>query len=211
MNVNLHRAGALRGSALIIVLWICLGLVSIALYFAQSMSFEIRAADNRVAAVQSEQAIAGALRYATNILINLQTPGLLPDETSYERERVMVDEASFWFIGRSDQQTALDQPWFSFVDEGSKLDLNTATVEMLELLPRMTPQLAGAIVDWRDANSTVSDGGGAEDETYQRLSPPYRCKNAPFESIDELRLVDGMDLELLYGDDANLNGALDPN
>jgi len=215
VKLNFHGIGgrgyAVGGSALVIVLWICLGLVSIALYFAQSMSFEIRAADNRVAGVQAEQAIAGALRYATNILLNLQTPGLLPDEASYERERVALGESSFWFIGRSDQQTALDEPWFGIVDEGSKLDLNTATVEMLELLPRMTPQLAGAIVDWRDANSTVSESGGAEDETYQRLSPPYRCKNAPFESVDELRLVDGMDWEILYGDDANLNGALDPN
>ena len=199
-----------RGSALIIVLWICFGLVSIALYFAHSMSFEMRASDNRVSALQAGQAIAGAARYASNILVNLQTPGLLPDENSYQRERVAVGDADFWFIGRSDQQTALDEPWFGFVDEGSKLDLNTATIGMLELLPRMTPELAAAIVDWRDANSTVSDGG-AEDETYQRLNPPYRCKNAPFESIDELRLVHGMTREILYGDDGNLNGALDPN
>ena len=211
MRLNLHRDGRVEGgSALIIVLWVCLGIVSIALYFAQSMTFEIRAADNRLAAVQAEQAIAGAARYASNILVNLQTPGLLPDENSYEHELVSVDEATFWFIGRSDQQLALDQPWFGFVDEGSKLNLNTATAEMLELLPRMTPQLAAAIVDWRDSNSTISDGG-AEEETYQRLNPPYRCKNAPFESIDELRLVYGMDTEILYGDDANLNGALDPN
>ena len=199
-----------RGSALIIVLWVCLGLVSIALYFAHSMSFEVRAADNRLSGLQAEQAIAGAARYASNILYNLQTPGLIPDENSYQRERVAVGEASFWFVGRSDQQTALDEPWFGFVDEASKLNLNTATAAMLELLPHMTPELAAAIIDWRDSNSTVSDGG-AEDETYQRLTPPYRCKNANFESVDELRLVHGMDTEILYGDDANMNGALDPN
>ena len=205
-----RRLQSERGSALIIVLWICLGLVSIALYFAQSMTHEIRAADNRVSGLQAEQAIAGAARYASNVLANLQTPGLIPDEKSYERENVAVGDASFWFIGRSDQQTALDEPWFGFVDEASKLNLNTATLTMLEALPRMTPQLAAAIIDWRDSNSTVSDNG-AEDETYQRLNPPYRCKNAPFESVDELRLVYGMDMEILYGEDANLNGALDPN
>ena len=199
-----------RGSALIIVLWICLGLVSIALYFAQSMTHEIRAADNRVSGLQAEQAIAGAARYASNVLANLQTPGLIPDENSYERERVSVGDASFWFIGRSDQQTALDEPWFGFVDEASKLNLNTATLAMLEALPRMTPELAAAIIDWRDSNTSITDGG-AEDETYQRLNPPYRCKSAPFESIDELRLVYGMDTEILYGDDGNMNGALDPN
>ncbi|MEY4387254.1 MAG: hypothetical protein RLY20_2537 [Verrucomicrobiota bacterium] len=199
-----------HGSALIIVLWVCLGIVSVALYFANSMSFEIRSADNRVSALQAEQAIAGAARYASNILYNLQTPGLIPDENSYERDGVALADARFWFIGRSDQQTAIEEPWFGLVDESSKLNLNTATATMLQSLPRMTPQLAAAIIDWRDSNSTVSENG-AEDETYQRLTPPYRCKNAPFESIDELRLVYGMDSEILYGDDANLNGALDAN
>jgi DNA uptake protein ComE-like DNA-binding protein len=210
MKLKSRISTSSSGSALVIVLWVCLGLVAIALYFAQAMKFEIRAADNRLAAVQAEQAIAGGMRYASNILSNLQMPGLLPDQSSYESERVTVGEASFWFIGRSDQQTAVDEPWFGFVDEGSKLDLNTATAAMLEALPRMTPQLAAAIVDWRDSNTTVSENG-AEDETYQRLDPPYRCKNAPFESVDELRLVYGMDTEILYGDDANMNGALDPN
>jgi DNA uptake protein ComE-like DNA-binding protein len=204
------RSSRTRGSALIIVLWVCLGIVGISLYFAQSMTYEMRAADNRVAAVQAEEAIAGAARYTSNILANIQTPGLLPDEKSYEREHVPVGEAAFWFIGRSDQQKALDEPWFGLVDEGSKLNLNTATLTMLEQLPRMTPELAAAIIDWRDTNSTVTDGG-AEDETYQRLNPPYRCKNAPFESIDELHLVYGMTNGILFGEDANLNGALDPN
>jgi type II secretory pathway component PulK len=81
---------------------------------------------------------------------------------------------------------------------------------MLQLLPGMTPELAAAIVDWRDTDSEVSPGG-AEDEIYQRLNPPYRCKNEPFESAGELRMVYGMDLEILYGEDANLNGVLDPN
>jgi hypothetical protein len=43
------------------------------------------------------------------------------------------------------------------------------------------------------------------------LQPPYNCKNAPYETIDELRLVNGLTMDLLYGEDANLNGILDPN
>ena len=42
---------------------------------------------------------------------------------------------------------------------------------MLMALPRMTPELAGAIIDWRDTNSDVSASGGAENDTYQRLNP----------------------------------------
>jgi len=199
-----------RGSVLIIVLWIAFGLVSLALYFAQTTNFELRATDNRVAMAEASQAIQGAARYASNILATLEEPGLIPDVLTYETEAVPVGDAAFWFLGRDSEASLTDEPYFALVDEGSKLNLNTATAAMLELLPGMTAEIAAAIVDWRDTDTDVTDGG-AEDETYQRLTPAYRCKNAPFESLDELRLVRGVDLTLLYGEDTNLNGILDPN
>jgi DNA uptake protein ComE-like DNA-binding protein len=199
-----------RGSVLIIVLWIAFGLVSLALYFGQEMSISLKAADNRVAALEAEQAIEGAARYVTYLLSNLETNGMLPDPQIYQPEALPVGDATFWLIGREDQPTATDRPFFALVDESSKLNLNTATKEMLELLPRMTPRLAAAILDWRDADTEVSEEG-AEDETYLRLNPAYRAKNANFESIQELRLVSGMELEILFGEDTNLNGLLDAN
>jgi type II secretory pathway component PulK len=195
---------------LIIVLWVAFGLVALALYFAHSMSFEMRAADNRVAAVEAEQAIAGATRYMTNILTRLQEPGLIPDVATYRSEAVPVGTATFWLIGRSDKVSTPNQPVFGLVDEAAKLNLNVVTLEMLEVLPRMTPELAAAIIDWRDSNDDVTQGG-AESETYLRRTPAYRCKNGNFESVDELRLVLGADLDVLFGEDANLNGVLDPN
>jgi hypothetical protein len=53
--------------------------------------------------------------------------------------------------------------------------------------------------------------GGAESQAYLRLNPPYRCKNGDFESTEELRLVMGAHLDILYGEDVNMNGVLDPN
>src|SRR5262245_18995339 len=217
MKLNIANPGYLtarlvheRGSVLVIVLWVAFGLVSIALYFAHSMSFELRAADNRVASLEAEQAIAGAARYVSNILMSVEQPGVLPDVLGYRSEAVPVGDATFWLLGRDDRQTVRDLPAFGLVDEASKLNLNTATIEMLQLLPRMTPELAAAMIDWRDSDSNASTGG-AEDETYQRLNPAYRCKNAPFESVDELRLIFGMDLDILYGEDPNRNGILDLN
>jgi type II secretory pathway component PulK len=195
---------------LIIVLWIAFGLVSLALYFAHSMSLELRAADNRVAGTEAEQAIEGAVRYLTNILANVEQPGTLPDTNSYHFVSVPVGDATFWLLGRHDLQSNIDQPAFGLVDEASKLNLNTAPLEMLQSLPRMTPELAAAIIDWRDSDEAVTTGG-AESEMYLRRNPAYRCKNAPFESIDELRLVFGATMEILYGEDTNLNGVLDLN
>jgi type II secretory pathway component PulK len=213
IHKNLRRAQ--QGSVLVIVLWIAFGLVSLALYFANSMNFELRASDNRVSAMAADQAIEGAVRYI-NYLLTQQTAngsnGVFLTLGDAQCRAVPVGEAHFWLIGRdTNNPVGPGRLCFGLVDEASKLNLNTATVEMLENLPRMTPELAAAIVDWRDEDSEVSAEGGAEDDIYQRLSPAYRCKNAPFESIDELRLVYGMDLTTLYGEDSNLNGVLDPN
>jgi DNA uptake protein ComE-like DNA-binding protein len=201
-----------RASILIIVLWMAFGLVSLALYFAHAMTLELRAADNRTASVVAEEAIAGAAVYLSNVLANVDFPGQHPDPFTYETEAIPLGDARFWLIGRDTNtwQIGRSQLVFALADESAKLNLNTATAEMLEFLPGMTPALAAAIVDWRDAD-TESSLNGAEDETYQRLNPPYRCKNANFDSLDELRLVHGMSPEILYGEDANLNGILDPN
>ncbi len=203
-------ASGVNGSVLVIVLWVAFGLVSLALYFANTSSLELRAADNRVAGLEAEQAIAGAARYVSNILVNLPEPGMVPDTLSYLREAVPVGDAMFWLIGRDNNNGTGDRMTFGLVDEASKLNLNIATTSMLEKLPGVTSDMAAAIVDWRDADSDVTPGG-AEDDTYQRLNPPYRCKNAPFETVDELRLVYGMTNSVLFGEDANLNGYLDPN
>ena len=202
-----------RGSVLIIVLWVAFGLVALTLYFAHSMSFELRASDNRASATEAEQAIEGAARYVSNIIATAREPATMPDVNTYRSEAVPVGDAKFWLLGRGDRQITTDAPYFGLVDEASKLNLNAPwlTVDLLMNLPKMTTELAGAILDWRDADSDVNLGGGAENDTYQRLNPPYRCKNGPFESVDELRLVSGAYLDILYGEDANLNGVLDPN
>ncbi len=202
-----------RGSALIITLWVAFGLVALALYFGNTSALDLRASDNRAASLEADQAIEGAARYATYLIGKLDPPGVLPDMATYQHEAAAVGDSTFWFIGRDPKQPAqvtTDLPYFALVDEASKLDLNTATAAMLQLLPRMTPELAAAIVDWRDADSQVTELG-AEDETYLLKNPPYHCKNAPFESIDELRLVEGADAEILYGEDLNRNGVLDVN
>jgi type II secretory pathway component PulK len=201
-----------NGSVLIIVLWIALGLVALTLYFGNAMNSELRAADNRVSLLTADQALEGAARYVAQVLTEQATNGFVPYVSDYANEAVAIGDSHFWLIGRNDGQTTPNQVAFGLVDESSKLNINNTNVtqEMLELLPRMTPELAAAIIDWRDANEEVTDGG-AEAETYARLRPAYYCKNAPFDSGDELRLVNGATMEILLGEDLNRNGVLDPN
>ena len=192
------------GSVLIIVLWVAFGLVAITLYFANSMSLELRASDNRVSALASEQAIEAGARYASYVLANYGTNGVVPDPTTYSRDAVPVGDARFWFIGRNpDTQTHPTQPFFALTDENAKLNLNTASSNMLEMLPNITLDLLSAILEWRSTNSTAS-------LTYAMLHPPYQCKSTNFDTVDELRLVYGATMDLLVGEDVNRNGVLDP-
>src|SRR5260370_9820272 len=132
------------GSVLIIVLWVALGLVSITLYFANTMTFELRAADNRVSGLVADQAIEGGARYVLSVLSTLATNGTVPDVTSYQSEAVPVGDAHFWLIGRAGDyqpQTQPDQGFFGLVDESSKLNLNTETADMLNLLTNITSSM----------------------------------------------------------------------
>jgi DNA uptake protein ComE-like DNA-binding protein len=206
---------ASRGSVLIIVMWICLGLVALALYFANSMSSELRAADNRVSEAAARQAIAAGTRYASAVLTQYAVGGAVPRIEDYQSEAVPVgDEAKFWFIGRSldvlpsHQQPT--EPYFSLIDENSKLNLNTVTSAMLQALPipDMTPEFADAIVAWRSANS---QNAALNDNIYSQLDPPRHNKGSGYETVDELRLINGAMLNLILGEDINRNGVLDAN
>ena len=206
-----------RGSVLIIVMWTCLGLVALTLYFANSMSSELRAADNRVTEIEARQAVAAGIRYAGYVLQNFATSGAVPFLTDYKAEALPVGEAQFWFIGRDNNQLPTTEPVFGLVDEASKLNLRTASRAMLSELPNMTPELVEAIIGWRRATAASADGadnvetGGSTDNIYTSLTPPRLNKGGQFETVDELRLVDGATLDLLFGEDTNRNGALDAN
>lgn len=199
-----------RGAVLILVLWLVLGLVSIALVFGNTMMLEYRSAENTAAGLRSEHAIDGACAYAQYILANWDEPGTLPDIDTYESERVVVGDAVFWMIGRGMDGENETTPTFGITDEASKLNLNTATEEMLRGLPEMTDELAAAIIDWRDSDSELTENG-AESDAYLMRTPKYTAKNSPFETIEELHLVMGAEWVILVGEDTNRNGVLDPN
>jgi type II secretory pathway component PulK len=205
-----------RGSVLVIVMWIAFGLVSLSLYFANSMNFELRAADNRVSGIAAEQAIEGAARYI-NYLLTTQiangSNGVFLSLDSSLCQAVPVGDAHYWLIGR-DTNIAVGpgQMCFGLVDEASKLNLNVAASHpliasnQLMWLPRMTADLTQAILDWVNTN-----GNGPTATYYAMQQPPYQCKCDRFETVDELRLVYGADMDTLLGEDANRNGILDPN
>src|SRR5262249_8690043 len=134
----------------------------------------------------------------------------MPDQDYYQSAAVAVGDSHFWLIGRDTNSPPIhpDQVTFGLTDENSKLNINTATLAMLQSLPNIDPTFAANIISWR-TNDTSS--GGAGWEQYMMLSPPYAPKQQPFETTDELRLVYDADVDTLVGEDPNRNGVLDPN
>ncbi|MGH7940933.1 MAG: hypothetical protein ACREE6_06305 [Limisphaerales bacterium] len=207
MKTNHSRSICTRrqnASVLIIVLWIAIAMVSMALYFANSMTYEMRASDNRVSGLAANQAIEGAARYVSYILYNYATNGAMPLTNQYQAAAVPVGDSHFWFIGHDPSETPSSDPYFGLVDEASKLNLNTVGTNTLMAMPNVTADFADAIVDWRSTN-----GFGMYSLDYNSLG--YDDKNEPFETVDELRLVYGATMDMLVGNDLNLNGVLDAN
>ena len=93
------------------------------------------------------------------------------------------------------------------IDEERKINLNflvkktgggtqvdparKAQLERLFERLQVDPQLVDPIVDWVDSD-TEPLPFGAEDDTYQRLDPPYAAKNGPFDTLEELHMVHGV-------------------
>jgi len=59
------------------------------------------------------------------------------------------------------------------------------------LRPDEAAALLEAVVDWADDNDVESGQGGAESNYYMGMPEPYMAANAPFKSMDELRLIRG--------------------
>jgi len=191
-----------QASVLIVVMVLCFGLVAITLLFGYRMMIARRAADNNLAAQQAEQALEGGARYGVYLMTNVARPGAMPDANTLESGSLEVGDATFWFIGVPQGRDFSGEPTFGIVDEASKLNINTASVEMLMGLPGMTSELATNIVAWRSA-ATGTDNAGV-------ILSSSNAKFAPFETPEELILLTGTDTTLLYGRDLNLNHVLDP-
>ncbi len=95
-------------------------------------------------------------------------------------------------------------------DEAGKININTASPETLSALPGMTDELVDCLIDYRDRDKETRQSG-AEQDYYDALPTPYRIANGPLRTLEELLLVKGFTGPVVFGEDANLNGLLEPN
>ncbi|MBA4189836.1 MAG: hypothetical protein C0467_17780 [Planctomycetaceae bacterium] len=218
------------GYVLIAVLVVIVVLSLAAYRFTDSMSAEHRAAVRVSDVAQARAAAVSGVHYAASLLgdaeavtvyLNgnptLDNPGMFGEVVVRADQANPSKVASFRIVAVATTGPGAYEQRAALIDEGGKLNINALIAQdktgqvlynALLKIPDMTPDIADAIVDWVDADDTPR-ANGAESATYQSLTNPYKCKNGPLNSIDELLLVKGVTPQLLYGTDQNQNGTGD--
>ena len=172
-----------RGAALLLVLWVIVMLTGVITLFATAA---------RTEGLQGRTlARATAARYAAEAGIDVAVLHLQGGDM---QQRWLPDgrPQRFAFEGHRIE--------LRVVDEAAKVDLNAAPPDVLAGLfialgvdQDRARALAGAIVDWRDADNLLTAEGGAEDPDYEHAGLPYGAKDRPFDTVAELQQVLGMD------------------
>ena len=207
------RANRQRGIVLIVVLWVLVLLALLALTLAQNTRLDnaVRASGKdritarwlaRAGVYQAMDAIAGDMGFT-----DYTHDGWYDNEDAFKD--VELEQGRFSvYADRWESPGSLTK---GVCDEASKLNLNTASREALMSLPEMTEELADAILDWRDnRNVTTTKKKNVAIDT-EKKTVEIRLPGRVFQTIRQLALVEGMNAEILYAEDVNLNGYLETN
>jgi general secretion pathway protein K len=198
---------------LLIVLFFVLLLTSAVATFVRRAAVDSLVVRHRDAAREAEALARGGVELAKALL--------LEDRMREAAEQLRVESADeTWARAGSFALPVGDhaQLRLQILDSGARLNLNALfaegkmrddqTLPLLEALftrvieempgrpedklydPR---ELARRVVDFIDADEVELGTGAPEDDPYQQDALPYRAANRPLLSLDELRLVDGID------------------
>ena len=214
-----------RQAIVLVAVLLIVALLSLAAYqYCDMMTSEYKASYNAHRTLQARAFAESGIHYSAAMLTHhfydqLQgNPWNNPDlfrDIKVTGDNGLVGKFSIIAPGDPEESGGI---FYGVMDESAKINLNALmkldatgelAFEVLLKLPGMTEEIAGNIVDWMDADSEVRGTGGAENDYYMGLTPPYRCKNGPLDSIDELLLVKGVTADLLYGTDYNRNNIED--
>ena len=178
-------SGQQHGVALVIVMWMIVLLTIIAGSFTLTMKRE-------TTLVSSARSTAHAGALAEGGIYRAMLMLQLPDKDDQWR----TDGTAYEF------RLADGLVRVRIEDVSGKYSLNKATVEVLSTLfvsvgveTDAADAIAAAIADWRDSND-LTHLNGAEKRDYQNEGRNYGPTNKPFQAVEELRLVLGINYEI---------------
>jgi general secretion pathway protein K len=193
-----------KGVALMIVLWVMAILMIIVTEFVYTMKVDSAAAgnfkDEAAASYLASAGVNASLAVISNEydLVCAGTGGGLVFKKRENGVLRDIEMKSVFELGGG-------QVSYSIEDESGKININSASRETLVELLRTTgvdtaerDMIADSILDWIDPDDEHYLNG-AETDYYSSLSHPYKAKNGPVDTIEELLLVRGMTPEIFYG------------
>ncbi len=234
MRLRVPTTRSRPGVVLVAVLVVLVLLTLAAYQYSERMMAEAKAADSFYRVAQTRALAESGIYYVAALLSNTDTvtntlngnpyenPGVYQGVLVYQDPLGGRRNGRFCVVALRDpaDPQSTSSPWrFGVEDEAGKINVNallaldggqgTAAYNMLMLLPNMTQDIANAILDWLDPDDTPRENG-AENDYYTTLPQPYQCKNGPLDSLEEMLLIKGVTPQLLFGNDLNRNGFLDP-
>jgi type II secretory pathway component PulK len=223
-----------KGVVLLAVLIVVVILTLTAYQFSELMLAEYKAAGSHLRMAQAHAAADSAIHYAAALLSNPDAYTNTLNSNPYDNPQIFQGvlvptggnantrfPCRFCVIALTDpDDPPNNQPFlYGVTDETGKININALMKldssgkiahDVLMLLPNMTEDITNAILDWIDPDDDTRSNG-AESDYYQTLPQPYSCKNGPLDSLEELLYVKGVTAQLLFGNDLNHNGVLDPD
>ncbi len=169
------------GIALVMVLWILSLLTIMAGSFALNMRREASITADTKNNAQALAVAESGIAMAEMMLLN-------PDQNKRWRS-----DGSIYEISADTTKVRV-----RVLSEAGKIDINKADQVLLQALlanipedEKMKLKLVDAILDWRDDDDLVHTNG-AEKKEYKDAGLSYPPRNKPFQSLEELQLVLGM-------------------
>jgi len=173
-----------QGFALVLVLWVLSLLMIMAASFSLTMRRETGVIVGITSGAQALAASESGIAIAEMMLMN-------------------PDPSKRWHTDGNIYQVPYLDVRVRLQSEGGKIDLNAANQQQLQQLMAQLPieqerqtALVSAIIDWRDPDDLVNIEG-AEKAEYKAAGKRYRPSNKPFQSLEELQMVLGMDESIL--------------
>jgi general secretion pathway protein K len=212
------------GIILLTVLWTLAILSLLALSLSKSSSLDLALIRNSVGKVKAYAAARAGINYVQTLLFKNKTEidslyqcGIKITETQTPEKlfkTIQFDQGVHFDIvipGADYGLKDIKKMAYGLEDEQAKINLNSIDANNYPILSQLLQQfgvseteaddIAVAVLDWHSDTTEPFKGitgssKGAKDNHYSQLSTPYKCKNRPFDHIEELFLVRGMTQEI---------------
>lgn len=201
-NLNFEKR---RGSALVVVLWILIIVSLIVSMFAFEMQLEAKMLTLQRKRFKADQLALAGVELAKAMLA-FKEENATGDKVSYDDPYMSEASKITNGIPVNYSETFGDGVVKLHIDyEKGRRNIKKMTREEWRFLFEQAgipntewDTLLDCLDDWQDENDLHGLNGAESDDPFYKKRG-YKCKNAPVDTVDELLLIKGWTMEILYG------------